>query len=208
MSDFGYISEDQKMIAETASQNMFLTSGRTRRRWRSVMRCLRSWGFRIRGPREMDNVDLHPDYSANGLRPKLQAHIAQNIDRAPIYRDHLPALNELVKAIEDAGYNRQAKMEAIRKEYDERGVPYPARIRLANMGYEQLPSGKFSKDGQVVETPVLMGEAVTGEEAKLISNLTQALEIRHGEDVTQWEAFHSLSTAGQKEVLLRNIKAS
>lgn len=206
MADFDLIAQDPERIAETATANLQLTAQENPEAVALGFSKSREMGIPFTWAREMDNVDLHPAYSAEGLHSKFQEHIARNIDKAPLYRNNLVNLNNLAKAIIEAQADLQQRAEIARKRYEEEGLPLPTRLTLQDLGFVQKPDGKFEKDGKAVETPVILGDLVGPEEAAYIDELTGAAKTALDQDMTDWRTYHDLSPEGRKESLLRMVK--
>lgn len=206
MADFDLIAQDPERIAETATANLQLTAQENPEAVALGFSKSREMGIPFTWAREMDNVDLHPAYSAEGLHSKFQEHIARNIDKAPLYRNNLVNLNNLAKAISESQADLQQRAEIARKRYEEEGLSLPTRLTLQDLGFVQKPDGKFEKDGKAVETPVILGDLVGPEEAAYIDELTGAAKTALDQDMTDWRTYHDLSPEGKKESLLRMVK--
>ncbi len=189
-------------LAAAATASLRLTAGENPDAVAMALQKSRELGIPYIWAREMDNADLQPDVTAEGLNPRLQKVLAENVDRAPIYRGHLPDLNRAANVLDDIEMSPLERYEELSRERGPEGLQMLNARDWAKLGYRLMPSGELVKYGQTVPPPVRMGDIVSGDEERaLVDRTLEALKKSTGFNLSDWESFLVMSQAGKKEVL-------
>jgi hypothetical protein len=189
-------------LAAAATASLRLTAGENPDAVAMALQKSKELGIPYIWAREMDNADLQPDVTAEGLNPRLQRVLAENVDRAPIYRGHLPALDRAANVLDDIEMSPLERYEELSRERGPEGLQMLNARDWAKLGYRLMPSGELVKYGQTVPPPVRLGDIVSGDEERaLIDRTLEALKKATGFDLSDWESFLVMSQAGKKEVL-------
>ena len=189
-------------LAAAATASLRLTAGENPDAVAMALQKSRELGIPYIWAREMDNADLQPDVTAEGLNPRLQKVLAENVDRAPIYRGHLPALDRAANVLDDIELSPLERYEKMSRERGPEGLQMMNAQDWARLGYRLMPSGELVKYGQTVPPPVRLGDIVSGDEERaLVDRTLEALKKSTGFNLSEWESFLVMSQAGKKEVL-------
>lgn len=189
-------------LAAAATASLRLTAGENPDAVAMALQKSKELGIPYIWAREMDNADLQPDVTAEGLNPRLQRVLAENVDRAPIYRGHLPALDRAANVLDDIEMSPLERYEELPRERGPEGLQMLNARDWAKLGYRLMPSGELVKYGQTVPPPVRLGDIVSGDEERaLVDRTLEALKKSTGFNLADWESFLVMSQAGKKEVL-------
>jgi len=189
-------------LAAAATASLRLTAGENPDAVAMALQKSKELGIPYIWAREMDNADLQPDVTAGGLNPRLQRVLAENVDRAPIYRGNLPALDRAANVLDDIELSPLERYEKLSRERGPEGLQMLNAQDWAKLGYRLMPSGELVKYGQTVPPPVRLGDIVGGDEERaLVDRTLEALKKSTGFNLADWESFLVMSQAGKKEVL-------
>ena len=189
-------------LAAAATASLRLTAGENPDAVAMALQKSKELGIPYIWAREMDNADLQPDVTAEGLNRRLQKVLAENVDRAPIYRGHLPALDRAANVLDDIELSPLERYEKMSRERGPEGLQMMNAQDWAKLGYRLMPSGELVKYGQTAPPPVRMGDIVSGDEERaLVDRTLEALKKSTGFNLSDWESFLVMSQAGKKEVL-------
>lgn len=204
--DLQRMAGDQEMIARTATMNLNLTSGENPENVTVLHDKAKELGIPYEWAKSMDNAQLRKPLDATPLHPVFQKYLASHVLQAPMFRDQLPETDRLVRRIVEADLTPEERARELQKLYDEKGVPYPARLSLAQRGYQELKPGVYLKDGKVVRNPVSLWGTLGEKERELVSRALDYLKKAPGFRAAEVFELDQLSGSGKK-VLLGRIAA-
>ena len=205
-NDFERMVRDRDLIMRTATMNLNLTSGENPENVTVLHDKAKELGIPFEWAKSMDNSQLRKPLDAAPLHPLFQRYLAGHFHQVPMFRDQLPEMDRLVRRIAEADLTPEARARELQKLYEEKGVPYPARLSLARRGYQELAPGVYLKDGEVVRNPVSLADTLGKEERKLIARAMDRLKEAPGFQAAEILEFDRLSEKGKK-VLLGRIAA-